>query len=134
MKKIPFNKVSRELVGFSNLGDINCHLFNFQSSLEEHSQEQLAKTMLVFTVWGLSSSLEFPYIQLPTKQQLPVTCSLTHLHVGVSSRIVFSSITCIFQIGSCYVFTSIDFQPAIGLSALRQSMLPIRFSDQMVQK
>ena len=61
-----FNKVSGELVGFSNLGDINSHLLKFQSSLEEEdSQEQLAKTMLVFMVRRLFSSLEFPYVQLP---------------------------------------------------------------------
>ena len=61
-----FNKVSGELVGFSNLGDINSHLLQFQSSLEqEDSQEQLAKTMLVFMVRGLFSSLEFLYVQLP---------------------------------------------------------------------
>ena len=61
-----YNKVTGALVGFSNLGEMNSHLLQFQFSLEkEGSEEQLAKTMLVFMVWGLFSSLEFPYVQFP---------------------------------------------------------------------
>ena len=50
-------------------GEINSHLLQFQASLESSdsssSNEQLAKTMLVFMVRGLFSSLEFPYVQFP---------------------------------------------------------------------
>ena len=63
-----YNKHTCALVGFSNLGDINDHLLQFQSSLESNSSkphEQIAKTMLVFMVRGLFSALEFPYVQFP---------------------------------------------------------------------
>ncbi len=61
-----YNKVTGALVGFANLGDINSHLLQFQSSLDKNEkQEKLAKTMIVFMVRGLFSDLEFPYVQFP---------------------------------------------------------------------
>ena len=64
-----YDKNSGALIGFANLGEINSHLLQFQASLESSdsssSNEQLAKTMLVFMVRGLFSSLEFPYVQFP---------------------------------------------------------------------
>ena len=73
-----FNKVSGELVGSSNLGDINSHLLKFESTLEEEdSQEQLAKTMLVFMVRGLFSSLEF-HMYSDHVPQLPEIGCLIH--------------------------------------------------------
>ena len=73
-----FNKVSGELVGFSNLGDNNSHLLQFQSSLEkEDSQEQLAKTMLVFMVRGYSRLLN-SHMYSYHVPRLPEICSLTH--------------------------------------------------------
>ena len=63
-----YSKHTGSLIGFSNIGDINRHLLQFQASLEDDSlnaSEQLAKTMLVFMVRGLLSGLEFPYAQFP---------------------------------------------------------------------
>ena len=63
-----YDKNSGALIGFANLGEINSHLLQFQASVESDtstSNEQLAKTMLVFMVQGLFSSLEFPYVQFP---------------------------------------------------------------------
>ena len=63
---VVYNKSTGSLVGFSNLGDTNSHLLRFQASLENDSNlEELAKTMIVFMVRGLCSSLEFPYAQFP---------------------------------------------------------------------
>ena len=59
-----YDKRAGALIGFSNLGDINTHLFQFQSRLEKDADSTvLAKTMLVFMVRGLFSNLEFPYAQ-----------------------------------------------------------------------
>ena len=63
-----YNKHSGELTGFMNLGDINAHLLNLQSTVDESQQAQLrpfAKSLLVFMVRGLFSSLQFPYAQFP---------------------------------------------------------------------
>ena len=63
-----YNKNSGGLVGFTNLGQINTHLLQFQHSLEggkENPSRTLAKTMLVFMVRGLSQRLQFPYAQFP---------------------------------------------------------------------
>ena len=53
------------MIGFSNLGDINTHLLQFQHALEKGSVSKAvsANTMLVFMVRGLFSNLEFPYAQ-----------------------------------------------------------------------
>lgn len=55
------------MIGFSNLGEINEHLLQFERSLlkDTPTSPQLAKTMMVFMVRGLFSSLQFPYAQFP---------------------------------------------------------------------
>lgn len=61
-----YDKNSGAVIGFANLGDIDSHLLQFQASVESDtstSNEQLAKTMLMFMVRGLFSSLESPYVQ-----------------------------------------------------------------------
>ena len=62
-----YDKNSGALIGFANLGEINTHLIRFRAALEagKCGEEQLAKTVMVFMVQGLFSSLEFPYVQIP---------------------------------------------------------------------
>ena len=62
-----FDKHSGEMIGFCNLGDINDHLLAFERSLSdsEMTSPRLAKTMMVFMVWGLFNKLQFPYVQFP---------------------------------------------------------------------
>ena len=65
-----FDKHSCELIGFVNCGYINGHLDNFEHQC--NSEENLSQTcsvashMVLFTVRGLFTSLEFPYAQFPT--------------------------------------------------------------------
>ena len=56
-----------ELVGFTDLGDINTHLADFQAHLENCTvpTKTMAKSVLVLMVRGLSSGLQFPYAQFP---------------------------------------------------------------------
>ena len=58
------NKHNGEMVGFTNLGSINNHLADFEQSLVSghDSSPNLAKTMAVFMVQGLFTSLQFPYV------------------------------------------------------------------------
>lgn len=62
-----YDKHSGAMIGFANLGDINDHLLQFESSLLEDKpmSPQLAKSMMVFMVRGLFSKLQFPYAQFP---------------------------------------------------------------------
>ena len=46
--------------------DINDHLLAFEKSFDDgQSEEEVAKTMMVFMVWGLFTRLRFPYAQFP---------------------------------------------------------------------
>ena len=63
-----YTKTTGKLVGFTALGDINDHLMAFEKSLSEEredSDEEIAKTMLVFMVHGFFSRVRFPYAQFP---------------------------------------------------------------------
>ena len=63
-----YDKHSGALIGFANIGDTNEQLLQFQQLVErdETTDDQpLAKTVLVFMVRGLFSSLQFPYSQFP---------------------------------------------------------------------
>ncbi len=62
-----FDKHTGEMIGFSNLGEVNQHLVEFEKSLSDDNvaAPKLAKTMMVFMVRGLFSRLEFPYAQFP---------------------------------------------------------------------
>ena len=53
------------LIGFSNLGDTNNQLLQFESALsgEEQYQQSLAQSMLVLMVRGLFFKLNYPYAQ-----------------------------------------------------------------------
>lgn len=54
-----------EIIGYTELGDINAHLDSFERSIEEGSSETVANSMLVLLVKGLFSKLKFPYAQFP---------------------------------------------------------------------
>ena len=57
-----------EVVGYTDLGDINQHLQRFEQQLLENARgEDLphADSMLVILVRGLFSQLKFPYAQFP---------------------------------------------------------------------
>ena len=63
-----YDKHSGALIGFANIGDTNQQLLKFEKLAqgeEEIENASLAKTMLVFMVRGLFSSLQFPYVQFP---------------------------------------------------------------------
>lgn len=62
-----YDKHSGELIGFVDLGDINCHLFAFEPSVDlpDTTPESLASSMLVVMVRGLFTNLQFPYAQFP---------------------------------------------------------------------
>ena len=56
------------LVGFTELGNMNTHLANFEEYLQKGavpSAKPMAKSMLVLMVRGLNSGLQFPYAQFP---------------------------------------------------------------------
>ena len=62
-----YDKYSGELVGFTNLGDINRHLVDFEQSISGDRQpsQPLVSTMMVFMVRGLFTKLQFAYAQFP---------------------------------------------------------------------
>ena len=54
------------LRGFTNIGDINTHLLEFERSLDDSTVEPpLANSMLVLMVRGLFTRMQFPYAQFP---------------------------------------------------------------------
>ena len=60
-----------ELVGFTNLGDINSQLDRVQEQCESeqnsHGHANVASHMLLFMVRGMFTSLEFPYAHFETR-------------------------------------------------------------------
>lgn len=67
---IVYNKHTGEMIGFSNLGDVNEQLLAFEQSMQsdEQASPSPAKTMMVFMVRGLFNSLQFPYAQFPCSE------------------------------------------------------------------
>ena len=62
-----FDKHSGAMIGFCDLGDITMRLLRYESELTEEkpANQILAKSMMVFMIRGLFSSLQFPYAQFP---------------------------------------------------------------------
>ena len=61
-----YNKTSGALTGFVELGDIDSHLNEYKRSIyEPKKQKSLAKTIVVFMVRGVVTSLIFPYTIFP---------------------------------------------------------------------
>ena len=61
-----YDKHSGQLIGFTNMGNINSQLTSMDESLGI-STTPLANTMMTFMVRGLFSHLEFPYAYFPSK-------------------------------------------------------------------
>ena len=61
-----YDKHSKQLIGFVNLGSTNDQLLAFEKSLTDSPKTELATSMLVVLVRGLFSKLEFPYAQFST--------------------------------------------------------------------
>ena len=68
-RDLVYDKHTGELIGFTNLGDMNMHLLNLEKSLDQCPSEELttplAKSLFVIMIRGLFSSLQFPYAQFP---------------------------------------------------------------------
>ena len=68
-EQLIFDKHSGAMIGYTNISDIVTHLNDFESQVDASDDEgneqshKLAKTMMVFMVRGLFSSLQFPYAQ-----------------------------------------------------------------------
>ena len=65
-----FDKHSGELIGFTNIGEINSQLLALEQSLnnETHPVDiPLASSMMTFMVRGLFSHLQFPYAYFPCR-------------------------------------------------------------------
>ena len=61
-----YDKHEGELIGFTNLGDINDHLDAYEKALSgDQEPPSLAKSVLVFMVRGLFTKLQFAYAQFP---------------------------------------------------------------------
>ena len=61
-------------IGFTNLGNINVLLLQYEHSLESESDSStlFVKEMLVSYMTGLFTSLQFPYAQFATKARSDV--------------------------------------------------------------
>ena len=62
-----YDKGSGYLVGFCDLGDVVQQLHDFEEKLSSDTpvRRPLAKTMMVFMVRGVFTSIKFPYAQFP---------------------------------------------------------------------
>ena len=60
-----YDKYTGELIGFTDLGDINSHLLSLEQSLVDSKLQPLATTIMTFMVRGLFSHLQFPYAHFP---------------------------------------------------------------------
>lgn len=67
---IVYNKHTGTMIGYANLGDINKHLLQFESSISSGDELPFvpAKTIMVFMVRGLFNSLQFPFAQFPVAE------------------------------------------------------------------
>lgn len=66
-----YDKHKMKVIGFTDVGDINNELLEFERSLlstkELKLQARVAKHMLVFMVRGIFTNLKFPYAQFATR-------------------------------------------------------------------
>ena len=68
-EQLVYDKHSGAFIGFANISDIVDHLAQFEQQISDEDgavkSPKLAKTMMVFMVRGLFSTLQFPYAQFP---------------------------------------------------------------------
>ena len=59
-----YDKYTGNLIGYTDLGEVNNHLLAFQRMVESDASEpaQPAKSILAFMVKGLFTGLKFPYV------------------------------------------------------------------------
>lgn len=63
-----FDKHTCQLIGFTDLGEINNRLDNLEKQCSSNNtSSDVATHMLMFMVRGLCSALEYPYAQFPSK-------------------------------------------------------------------
>lgn len=60
-----YDKNNDELIGFTDLGDVNNNLVAYKKSNNEDTFPKLANSMLVFMVCSLFTSMKYPYVQFP---------------------------------------------------------------------
>ena len=60
------SRVCSALIGFTDIGDINSHLDEYENQLaNKELRAPLATLMLLLMVRGLFTNLKFPYAQFP---------------------------------------------------------------------
>jgi hypothetical protein len=64
-ENLVYDKFSQELIGFSDMGDINEHLLRLKDNVNS-ADPPLAKTMLTLMVRGLFTNFIFPYASFPS--------------------------------------------------------------------
>lgn len=66
-ENLVYDKYTGSVIGFANLGDISNHLLAFEQSVKGNcdAMNSVAKTMMVFMIRGLFTTLRFPYAQFP---------------------------------------------------------------------
>ena len=79
-----YDKHSGNIIGYTDLGDVNNHLLALEHSIDNKRPEP-AKSMLVFMVKGLFTGLKFPYVQFSCTKL--TGDSLFHLFWEVVKRI-----------------------------------------------
>ena len=60
-----YDKTNDELIGFTDLGDINNHLVAYEKCLNEDTCPTVANSMLVFMVCSFFTQMKYPYVQFP---------------------------------------------------------------------
>ena len=92
-----YNKTSGEIVGFTDIGDINQQLLRLE---QESDHPPVAKHILVLMVRGLMFKLEFPYAHFGTRS---ITGDLIHPIVWEAVRRLEASelkVTCVTADGA----------------------------------
>ena len=68
IKDLVFDKNTCQLIGFTDLGEINNHLDNLDKQCSSNdTSSSVATHMLMLMVRGLCSCLEYPYAQFATR-------------------------------------------------------------------
>ena len=89
-KGLCFDKHFRALVRYSDIGDVNNLLADYEKDYKKSGRtpRPLAKRLLVFMVHGLFMTLKFPYVQFPV-----ITCKGANLIPLIHEAIMY--LTCL---------------------------------------